>query len=273
MARYLPFAGKNSIVEMNVAIQFALQFDQKIGDSIEAIKAEFAGEFPKFEPLQMVSINLGPQQFMMPGTSSTPTLSGFNLTKPRADGSAVRVLRAMSNVLSVHFLEYTSWQETKPQAIGYITRCLEKLAVLDRSPATSILLRYIDRFTLDGAPKDANAGILFRPDTKFVPARILDRGNQWHSNSGWFEPLPGGTLTLNQLSVSSGMIETVGGVIVDHNSVYNLPNPCKSTEELIRGDVNQLSLEAILDLQHKSNAGVLKNLLQQEMLEMIGLKE
>lgn len=272
MARYLPFAGKNSIVEMNIGIQFALPFEQKIGESVEAIKAEFADEFPKFEPLQLVTINLGPQQSMMPGLSSASTLSGFNLTKPKPDGSAVRVLRVMANLLSVHFLEYTSWKETKPQAIGYITRCLEKLPVLERSPATSVLLRYIDRFTLDGAPQEANAGILFRPDNKFVATRILDRGNQWHSNSGWFEPLYGDALTLNQLNVSSGMIQTVAGVIVDHNSVYNFSNPCKSIAELTRGNGNQLSLDAILDRQHTANADLLKNLLNDEMLATIGLK-
>jgi uncharacterized protein (TIGR04255 family) len=265
MARYLPFAGRNSIVEMNIGIQFASPFEQKIGESLEAIKAEFANDFPKFEPLQMITVNLGPQQFMMPGANTAPTVSGFNLTKPKADGSAGRILRMMSNILSVHFLEYSSWKETKPQAVGYITRCLEKLAVLDRSPATSILLRYIDRFILEGSPQDANGGKLLRPDTRFVAARILDSGTEWHCFSGWFEQLAGDFRTLNQLNVTSSMIPTIGGVIVDHNSVYNLPKPCISIAEL--------SLETILERQHKANADLLKNLLNQEMLDTIGLKD
>ncbi len=272
MARYLPFAGRNSIVEMNIGIQLALPFDQKIGESVEAIKAEFAADFPKFEPLQMITINFGLQQFPMPGTSAAPTVSGFNLRKDKADGSAARVLRAMTNVLSVHFLEYTSWKETKPQAIGYLMRCLEKLAVLDRNPAIAILLRYIDRFTFDGAPEDAAADKLFRSDTKFVTSRILDRGYQWHANSGWFEPFGGAALALNQLNVSSGMTETTIGVIVDHNTAYSLPKPCASIADLTHGEGARLSLEAILDRQHTANADLLKNLLNQEMLDTIGLK-
>jgi uncharacterized protein (TIGR04255 family) len=272
MARYLPFAGRNAIVEMNIGILFAAPFDQRIGESVEAIKAEFADDFPKFEPLQMITINVGPQQFPMSSPTGVPVLSGFNLAKVKADGSAVRVLRVMSNVLSVHFLEYTSWKESKPQAIGYIARCLEKLAVLERNPTTSVLLRYIDRFTLEGTPQDANASILFRPDTKFVPANILNRGSQWHSNSGWFEPLIGDSPTLNQLNVSSGMVQTTSGVIVDHNMVYNLPKPRTSIAELTQRDGDHLSLEAILDRQHGANVDLLKNLLNQEMLDTVGLK-
>lgn len=273
MAGYLPFAGKNSIVEMNIAIQFASPFDQKIGESLEAIKAEFAAEFPKFEPLQMFTISFGVQQFPMSGTSAAPAVSGFNLTKAKADGSAARILRVMTNMLSVHFLEYTSWKETKPQAIDYVARCLEKLAILDRNPAISVLLRYIDRFIFDGVPQDATAGKLFRPDTKFVASRILDRGYQWHSISGWFEPLVGAAPALNQLNVSSAMIQTTVGVIVDHNSVYSLPKPCASIAELMQGEGERLSLEAIVDRQHTANANLLKNLLNQEMLDTIGLKE
>jgi uncharacterized protein (TIGR04255 family) len=274
MARYLPFAGRNSIVEMNIGIQFASPFDQRIGESIEAIKAEFAAEFPKFDPLQMqmITINFGVQQFPMGGTNATPTVGGFNLTKAKADGSVARVLRVMSNVLSVHFLEYSSWKETKPQAISYVTRCLEKLAVLDRNPAIAILLRYIDRFTFDGAPQDAKANTLFRSDTKFVASRILDSGYQWHSNSGWFEPLVGASLVLNQLNVASAMTQTTVSVVVDHNSVYSIPKPYGSVAELTQGNGDQLSLEAVLDLQHRANADLLKNLLNQEMLDTIGLK-
>jgi uncharacterized protein (TIGR04255 family) len=271
MARYLPFAGRNSIAEMNIGIQFASPFDQTIGESMEVVKAEFAADFPKFEPLQMITINIGLQQFATPGASTAPTVSGFNLTKAKADGSPARVLRVMTNVLSVHFLEYTSWKEIKPQAINYLTRCLEKLGILNRNPAVSILLRYIDRFTFDGAPQDASAGKLLRPDTKFVAARILNRGYQWHSNCAWFEPMVDATMTLNQLNVSGGIIQATTAVIVDHNSIYNLPKPSNSIAELKQGGEG-LPLEAILDRQHRANADLLKNLLNQEMLDTIGLK-
>jgi uncharacterized protein (TIGR04255 family) len=269
VAKFLPFAGKNSIAEMNIGIQFALPFDPKIADSLEAIKAEFSAVFPKFEPLQMITINLGPQ-FPMPVANPPSTINGFSLVKVKADGSPARVLRVVTNVLSVHFLEYTSWKETKPQAIDYISRCLAKLNSLDHNPATGVLLRYIDRFTFDGASESATADKLFRSDTKFVAARILNGGYQWHCNSGWFERT---TADLNQLNVSSGMVQSAVSVIVDHNSVYNFPAPCASLAGLTQGNNERPSLEATLEQQHAANASMLRNLLNKEMLDTIGLKE
>src|SRR5271157_2370373 len=138
MGKYLPFAGRNAIAEMSVGIQFGFPFDQQqIRESLEAIKVDFAKEFPRFEPVQMFSLNLGMQPYPVAGGNPAATLSGFNLVKAKTDGTPGRVLRAMANVLSVHFLEYTSWKETKPQAINYFTRCLEKMAIMGHNSATS----------------------------------------------------------------------------------------------------------------------------------------
>ena len=270
MSGYLPFAGRNAIVEMSIGIQFGQQFDQQI--AAETIKAEFVAEFPKFEPIQMFTVNIGAQQFPIGVSNPTPTINGFNLTKVKTDGTPARVLRAMGNVLSVHFLEYTSWKGTKPQAISYVTRCLKKMAIIERNPATSVLLRYVDRFTFDGAPEEATAGKLFRPDNKFLASKLLDRGYQWHCNSGWFEPLVGSAPALHQLNIASGMMQNAVGVAVDHNSIYTLPKPFNSVAELTQGAGERASLEAILDRQHTANADLLKNLLNQEMLNTIGLR-
>lgn len=272
MGRYLPFAGRNSIAEMSIGIQFALPFDQQqIGASAEAIRVEFANEFPKFEPVQSFTINLGMQPFPVAGGNPASTLSGFNLVKAKTDGTPGRVLRAIANVVSVHFLEYTSWKETKPQAIDYITRCLEKMATIGHNSATSVLLRYVDRFTFDGAPQDATAGQLFRPDSKFVASKLLNCGNQWHSNSGWFEPFVGASNVLNQLNMLSTITATAVDVNVEHNCIYALPKASTSIVDLTHGDGERPSLEAILDRQHTVNADLLKNLLNPEMLSTIGL--
>ncbi len=273
MAGFLPFAGKNAIVESSIGIQFAMPLDPQIGAAAEAIKAEFSADFPKFDPVHTFTLNIGVQQFPTAGSSPAPNIAGFTLTKAKPDGSPARVFRAISNVLSVHFLEYTFWKDTKPKAIDYITRCLAKFPFLDRNSVTAILLRYIDRFTFDGPPENATANKLFRADNKFVPSNILGRGYQWHSNSGWFEPLVGATAALNQLSIVSGMIQTAAGVNVDHNSICVLPKPASSVAELTRGDDKSHSLEAILDWQHTANANLLKNLLNQDMLKTIGLWE
>lgn len=269
MSGFLPFAGKNAIVEMNIAIQFAMPIEQQAASAAESVRIEFAREFPKFDPVQTFMLNIGVQPFPAQGVSQT--IAGFTLTKQKPDGTPARVIRAMSNILSVHFVEYISWNDTKPQAVDYVRRCLEKLAIINRNPVTTVLLRYIDRFTFDGPPGNATANQLFRADTKFVPSNIMDRGYQWHSNSGWLEPFGGNTAALNQLSIISDKVQTAAAVNVDHNNIYALAQPRNSIGELIDGVGEELSLNAILDRQHTANAALLRNLLRPEMLRAIGL--
>jgi|SRR5579859_1910035 len=276
MAQYLPFAGRNAIAEMSFGIQLATPFDQKVGESLERLRRSFTtDEFPKLDPVQVFNIsfaNIGSPQLPVSGAAPASAVSGFNLTKLKADGSISQAIRAINNILSVHFTEYTSWAEIKPRAIGYVRRCLDTLAIFDRNQVTGVLLRYVDRFTFDGAPENASAGLLFRPDNKFVALRVLDRGYQWQSNSGWVEPLVGPVSAFNQLNVISGLFEAAVGIVVDHNSVCNFPAPYKSLAEMIGGKDSRLSLEAVLDLQHKANANLLRNLLNEKMLDTIGLK-
>lgn len=275
MPQYLPFAGRNAIAEMSIGIQLVAPFDQRIGEALSSIRNAFTkDEFPKLDPVQVFSLsiaNVGSP--LLPVGGGPPGVTGFSLTKSREDGSVSRAVRAINNMLSIHFVDYTSWAEIKPQAMGYIRRCLDTLGVFDRNQVTGIILRYIDQFTFDGTPDEANAGLLFRRDSRFVTLRVLDRGYQWQSNSGWFEPLQGPISTLNQLNMSSGQFQTAAvGIVVDHNSICNLPTPYKSMVELMNGQGNQPSLETILNLQHRANADLMKNLLNDKMLETIGLK-
>jgi uncharacterized protein (TIGR04255 family) len=270
MAGFLPFAGKNAIAEMTVGVQFLLPFDSKVGASAEAIKLEFQNELPKFEAVQTFSFNVGFSQF--PSANVAPSITGFSLIREKSDGSGpARILRVIPNAISVHILQYSSWREAKPLAVGYITRCLDKLGLLERNSAVSVVLRYFDRFTFDGAPEMAAASSLFRKGNNYVVPRILDCGNQWHSNAGWFQSMAGGVLALNQLNVSGALVGDVPAVFLDHASVYNFYKPLASLDELARGVEGRPGLSEILDSQHDANADMLKNLLNQDMLKTIGL--
>lgn len=255
---------------MTVGIQFLLPFDSQIGGSVEAIKSEFQTDLPKFEPVQTFTFNVGLSQF--PSANAVPNVTGFSLIKEKSDGAGpARILRVVTNVISVHILQYSSWGEAKSQATGYITRCLEKLAILDRNSAVSVVLRYLDRFTFDGTPELASASTLFRKDSKFIVPKILDCGNKWHSNSGWFQPLVGEVAALNQLNISGTLVAEVPAVFVDHASIYNFPKPLASLDDFMRGVEGRPALGEILDKQHEANADILKNLLNQDMLTTIGL--
>jgi len=271
MSEYLPFAGKNSIAEMSIGIQFLLPFDLTLDERLVAIRKELETDLPKYEPLQSFTFSFSPAQQSMPGANVGSNLGGFSLTRSKADMTAARILRVVANSVSVHFMEYSSWDEVKPRAIDYIKKCLTRLDQMERNPAVSVLVRYLDRFTFDGIPEKATANLLFQPDTKFVAPRILDSGHQWHSNAGWFEPLFGETLVLNNLNVSSAVTQSASGITVDHSCLYTFPVQCKSLSELLQGTAERPKLDLILDKQHRVNADVLKNLLNRRMLNTIGL--
>jgi len=270
MAEYLPFAGKNAIAEMSVGLQFQLPFDSKIGDSIEAIKKEFAEDFPKVDPVQQFTLSVG-TPFSPPSLPNPQGAVGFVLTKLKPDSSPARTLRAMGNSLSIHFMEYESWQQTKGLAIAYFEKCLRLIGALEKNGAVAIFMRYVDRFTFDGEPQAANAKLLFREGSKFLPSVIFESGDLWHSNSGWYELLVDETKTLINLNVTSATQPTVN-ITIDHTNIYPLSRPCNSSVELFRGSQDQHPLPKIFDRQHFANTVILKNLLNEKMLDTIGLK-
>jgi uncharacterized protein (TIGR04255 family) len=272
MSEYLPFAGKNAIVEMSVGIQFQSQFDSQIGENIAAIKNDFAEDFPKFDPVQMqqFTLNVG---ISVPysGPTGTPGLSGFVLTKLKSDLSPARVLRVMGNTISIHFLQYDSWQQTKTLAENYFDRCLRLTGVVEKNAMTAVFMRYVDRFIFDGELRDARANLLFRENSKLLPLTIFESGGLWHSNSGWYESLFDEAKALNNLGVASVTQPTIN-ITVDHVNVYSLPQAHNSLADLFKGTQSQRSLLDILDQQHLANTVILKSLLNEKMLDTIGLK-
>ena len=269
MARYIPFAGRNAIAEASISIQFSAQFDATIAAAVDAIKKDFESEFPRFEPVQTLTLNFGPSAFPLPAT--TPAVAGFSLVKIKHDGTPGRIIRVIASSLSVHFLEYVSWKEAKPQTLDYITRCLQKLSLLERNPAASVMVRYVDRFTFDGPAEKATASELFRHNTKFLAPVILNSGARWHCNSGWIQPLIEESTALHNLNIQSGA-PAAGDVIVDHASLFAFRKPHHSISDLMNGVDVQPPLGKILDKQHDANVEMLTNLLAQEMLDTIGLK-
>jgi len=271
MPGYLPFAGRNAIAEMSVGIQFALPFDPSIGEKADAIKAAFGTDFPKFDPVQTVVLNIGIQSPMLPGGPQS-NAGGFVLTKPKSDGNPARMIRIIGNTISVHIMEYTSWKEIKALALDYISRCLTQLGLIENNPVTVVLMRYVDRFTYDGDFKDASAGDLLQKNSEFVVSKIFGSGNQWHCNSGWYQPLIAESLALHNLNTSSVMLQNVSNVVIDHNSYYVLPTRCFSFDELMHGVQNRPPIGEILDRLHTTNVEVLKKLLVPKILATIGME-
>jgi len=274
MGRYLPFAGKNAIAEMSIGILFQSAFDPGFAEKFPVIKDEFAADFSKCEPMQQFVLNFGAAQpFPFPPSVQPPqNPSGVTFTNVRADGSPARLFRIMSNSISFHMMEYTSWKEAKSLALNYIARSLTKLATIDKNPATAFVVRYCDRFTFDGDPKTASAENLLRRDSGFVVASVFGSGPNWHCNSGWYQPLINEDVALNNLNIASALMQATSSVTIDHTNLFGLAKPCNSLSELQEGTKDRPPLEDVLNKQHQANVEVLKKLLIPEILKAIGLE-
>ena len=268
MPAYVPFAGKNSIVEATFGLQFAQPIVPQISEKFGVLQSELIGEFPSFEKMQMLQLTVGtPLQW---GTTAqpTPTVGGFNASKFKTDGKPSRTLRGMNNFLSAHFLEYETWAETKADALRFFARCTELLNVPSAlNPIATISLRFIDRFTFDGDPETASASQLFKSSTKYIPPSILSAGNIWQSNSAWFDNLLGGQKCLHQLNIQGAKEADTAVVILNHNINCNLDAPLTTMRE----NSGERTLENVFDAQHKANVDVLKNMLDEKMQKDIGL--
>jgi uncharacterized protein (TIGR04255 family) len=274
MGRYLPFAGRNAIAEMSIGILFQSAFDSGFADKFHSIKEEFAKDFSKCDPVQQFVFNVGVQQ-QFPFPASLPASqnpSGVAFSNVRPDGNPTRIFRILNNTISFHIMEYTNWNEAKSLALNYIERSLTKLETIANNPVTSLAIRYLDRFTFDGEPGTAVAENLLRRDTDLVAARIFVGGPYWHCNSGWFEPLINKEVALNNLNVTSALVQNASNIMIDHTNQFTLAKPCNSLTELKQGTGDRPALEDILDKQHTVNVGVLKRLLIPEILKAIGLE-
>jgi uncharacterized protein (TIGR04255 family) len=80
---YTPFARKNAIAEMTIGIQFAASFDSSIAEHEEAVKDAFREDFPKYEPLQQVTVSFGAPPFPGPGPNAG-SIAGFVLTRTKS---------------------------------------------------------------------------------------------------------------------------------------------------------------------------------------------
>lgn len=267
VSTYLPFAGKNSIVEASFGIQFALPVDSSLNKNLEAVRVALSPDFPSFDKMQAFQLAVSAQQ-TNPIPSPMPSLAGFTASKPRANGQPLRVIRAIGNLVTVHLLEYDRWADKKLEAIRALTTCTNALeAPSSQNPVTAILLRFVDRFTFDGDPMRALASELFRAQSKFITPKIMEAGNVWHSTAGWFETIDDDRKLLQQLRLQSMNEGGVSSIIVDHNCIYNLNNPLSSLQEDTHFPLND-----VLDAQHQTNSAMLKNLLNDEMLKKIGLQ-
>ena len=274
MTEYLPYAGTNAIQEAVIGVHFRNNFSlPDVAQARTVAEANLKDIFPRSEDIHEAQLKIENtnQEIMRIEGGGALHLSGFQLIKTGADGKPSRVLRMVTNLLTVHFMKYDRWVPTLSDSLQYILTILPRLD-LENNALQAFSLRYIDRFTFDGSPDDAKASLLINDESSFVAKQCFSVGPFWHCNSGWFEEFGDSSRVLSQLNLGSSMVDNAPTVTIDHNMVCQMKRLHNTVESFLEsaGGKNT-GFEASLNHLHDMNHAVLSDILLADMSRRIGL--
>ena len=274
-AEYLPYNDKNSILEAQISVLFVGQFDrQAIASTRGVAQAELSDVLPRAAEVRGGSFNIeiNESQARLPSGAMQSDLVGFELSRVKANGQRARVLRLADNTLSVSFMDYVCWRSTREFASRYLSTVLTSLP-LRQNPVVAFSLRFIDRYTFSGEPRDAQADLLFNKESPHITLHSFRAGDKWHCNTGWFDTslFEDNDRVLHNLNVTSNLVDHSSTVTIDHRATRYLGWARHSVEALLETSDVAIGMVEALDRLHDHNKEVLKELLRPEMLTKIGI--
>lgn len=273
MGQYLPFADTHSIQEAVVAVHFRDEFPPDTVQKVQnVVRVDLRNKFPHMKTnhqLPKLDITQTGHELIVKQAGTPPILVGFELSKVKANATPARLIRFQGNALTVNFLEYSDWQASYQESSGYVASVLASMS-LAANPVMALSLRYIDRYTFDGAPEEVQADLLLRKGSAYVTPYCFKVGLLWHSHAGWFMQLNGGDRVLNQLEIKSAMVDSVPTVTINHNAVCQLAEPRQSVRSLFEPGPNRTSMDDAFTILHRENDVLLRDVLQPAMLRRIG---
>lgn len=284
---FQPINDAHSIVELVFVINFSSDLRK---EDILGIKKIFNEKYEKFNKDNPVYKLEHKVKFDDEDTASIDskkaTISGFELESLNERGEINWGLSLSENKLLVHCLDYSNWISTLNETIMYINDAFEFLKEHNALLISNFGLKYLDRFVHSGVMKDSKLVSLFNVENKFIAKNILDSGNVWHSNSGWFEDMPEDFTIedsyilkcLHQLGVdskSNGESKDLEEIVVsiDHGS-FLIPKRLVEDDSKYGIEVGYLNVDYInecFNLLHEKNKIVLKDILSYDMSKRINL--
>ena len=217
---YSPINKAHSIVETVFFIQFNKPFSDSTKSKLIAIGDDLKDQLPKSNLINKTAFKFDMSALNNSSVNEIEVV-GIELQKTNDDGSLSWMLRIAEDIISVHCLDYTRWDDVWEKAKYYLNKSREHIGGRDNF-ISCIGLRYIDRFCYNGKPNESNLKELFKSNTHYISQTAFDNGPLWHCNSGWFEKPNDDIKYLNQLNVSADYLSIDGdnktlSITIDHN--------------------------------------------------------
>ena len=273
MGEYLPYSEQHSIVEAQIALLFAGEFDPPQMESARrAVEAGLEGQLPRSAEIVQGSVRFDVTNRDTPVQTGplSSSLAGFEFSRTKGNGQPARVLRLTNNQILVSVLDYEAWETTCRAVIEYIETVLLALALIG-NPVLAIGLRFDDRYTFTGDHQAADAGLLFVEGNHYTAAHCFSAGPTWHCNTGWFTSHEAGRV-LHNLNVASALVDGASTATIEHAATLYLNTPRQSVEALFSPRTSNTGFRPVLDALHDDNEDILRAILKPDMLAKIGLQ-
>jgi len=274
MSKTTPIRGKNAIDEIAFVILFEKELDDKTLLKLAALEEELSADLPNFEAFNVVQMVLDPKNLRTP--VSKP---GGVVCSKKVDAESLRMewsVRVEANNIIVACSEYTNWEEVWTKAKGFLFAALDKFNIQE-NPIIEIVLQCVDKFTFDEDIREYQIGEVFHLESNYLTRNITTNSpNAWHIHQGWFEFSDNKTRALHNLNLNAHKQnknkphETVISHLVKTRMTDGSPINDKIILYGNRKDTGYL--EDVMTAAHESNKKVLLNLLNDDMLNAIGLK-
>lgn len=262
-----PVGGKHAIEVMAIGVEWTTPMDDAGLQKLQGIYAGHAGlkEFlPSLTPVQAFSFNVG-----APGSFVAENRSGsFDLRRFDPSGSVLWAMSIRPELVACNCIAYDRWANVKPQAMDLLAPFLLE-AFANGNEIKALGLQYQDAFRIDAQTDNVGAlRPLFRADSVWIPAHLLEKSSLWHSHQGWFSNTSDNHRTLNNVNLD--VLEQDDKLLVrihGQHRVFSTTQDGKTPYVIAQEDIGET-----LNFLHEQNKAVLRGILSDGILERIGFE-
>ena len=268
-----PARDNNAIDEIAFIVHLTKDIESDVLQNFEAME-QFSEDLPIKERIN--SMRLAFEGNTASQSSMSQKFSGVKFSK-KSENSENRYafsLRVENNKIIVACSEYSSWSEVWPKSLSLISTVLKNIDI-ENNPVQEIVYQCLDRFVSAVGEGEYDIGSVFNVESKYLTKKaISDNTNTWHVHQGWFsQTVDENVKALNNLNIDSfgidnNRVETLINHIINIKKANDIP--VNSVQEML--DASDGYLNRAINQAHNGNKSVVKDILNTEMLQALGLE-
>lgn len=272
MPTYRPSKDGHALERVQFSLEFAEQLSQELISAVDAQWSEWKASLPRRSFERGLLIPMGTKRNRPTAIPQQVTGVSYEFLQP--DGTVSRGLRVGEQSIQYMMAEYTGWKQFWPE-VAPVLKTVYGLLRSDENPLLALAVEYADVFLYDGPYDEFDASGIFKEHTSILPSHIFGRHLNWHAHTGYFDNLddfaPHTRLTRMNIDVVDD--DERSARIVRLNTHHHLRGrlvPFASDLSALPLELSEHIDDSFLSM-HECNKGLLREILQPKMAEMIGL--